>query len=182
MSRIGKKIINIPENVNFEIIGRQIKVKGPKGELFLDIHPRVTVKVENKTISVSKAGNDKLSRSLHGLFRQLIANLIIGVTDGFEKKLELKGIGYRVQAAGDKLNLTLGYSHPIEFKAPKGISFGVEKNIMIIRGIDKQLVGETSAKIRNLRPVEPYKGKGIRYVGEIVIKKVGKAAKAATTA
>jgi large subunit ribosomal protein L6 len=182
MSRIGKKIINIPENVTVEINNHQIKVKGPKGELNLDIHSRIDVKKVEKTITVSKTGNDKTSRSLHGLFRQLIANLITGVANGFEKRLELKGIGYRVQLAGEKLNLSLGYSHPIEFKAPKGIVFAVEKNIIVIKGIDKQLVGETAAKIRNLRPVEPYKGKGLRYVDEIVIKKVGKAAKAATAA
>ncbi len=182
MSRIGKKIITIPDNINVIMENRQIKVKGPKGELSLDLHPRIEIKIENKTIVVNKTGNDKLSRSLHGLFRQLIANLILGVNEGFEKRLELKGIGYRVQAAGDKLNMALGYSHPIEFKAPKGITFSVEKSIIIVKGIDKQLVGETAAKIRNLRPVEPYKGKGIRYVDELVIKKVGKAAKAATAA
>lgn len=177
MSRIGRKPIAIPENVIVDLTNYILKAKGLKGELILNIHRKMKVKIEGKQIIVERTGNDRISRSLHGLCRQLINNVIIGVDTGFEKKLELKGVGYRVQASGDTLNLNLGYSHPSEFKAPQGISFAVQKNIITIMGIDKQLVGQTAAQIRKLRPPEPYKGKGIRYVGELVRRKAGKAAK-----
>jgi len=177
MSRIGRKIIEIPEGVNIEIVQRHLTAKGPKGELALDINPRAKVVIDDQKITVTRKGNDRISRGIHGLTRQLVYNIIVGVKDGFEKKLEIKGVGYRVQLAGTTLNLSLGYSHPTEFKAPSGIVFEVQKNIISVKGIDKQLVGQTAARIRELRPPEPYKGKGIRYVGELIRKKAGKAAK-----
>lgn len=177
MSRIGRKLIEIPESVTVELTDHRLKAKGPKGELFLDVNPRAKVVIENNKITVSRRGNDRISRGIHGLTRQLVYNIIVGVKDGFEKKLEIKGVGYRVQLTGADLNLSLGYSHPVEFKAPSGITFEVQKNFIIVKGIDKQLVGQTAAKIRELRPPEPYKGKGIRYVDELVKKKAGKAAK-----
>lgn len=178
MSRIGKKPIAIPEGVNLEINGEEIKVKGPKGELNLKINPKIRLKKEENQVIIERMGEDKLTRSLHGSTRQLVANMIQGVKDGFEKRLEIKGIGYRVQLAGDKLNLSLGFSHPQEFKAPSGINFSLEKNIIVVKGIDKQMVGQTAAQIRALKPPEPYKGKGIRYLGEEVKTKPGKAVKA----
>lgn len=177
MSRIGRKPIEILDGVSVELTDHHLKATGPKGELSLDVHPRAKVVIADKTVTITRKGNDRISRSIHGLTRQLIYNIILGVKDGFEKKLEIRGVGYKVQAVGADLNFSLGYSHPIEFKAPTGIAFEVQKNTISVKGINKQLVGQTAARIRELRRPEPYKGKGIRYVGELVRKKAGKAAK-----
>jgi large subunit ribosomal protein L6 len=176
MSRIGKLPVVIPVNVAESVV----RVKGPKGELSQAILPLVSVKLEDGKALIERKGDDKPSRSAHGLTRTLIANMVEGVTKGFRKSLEIQGVGYRAAKAGEKLNLSLGYSHPIVFDAPQGISFTVEGTTKIhIDGIDKQRVGQTAAEIRGLRAPEPYKGKGIRYDGEVVRKKLGKAGKAA---
>ncbi len=179
MSKIGRKPIEIPNGVECEIINNTVKTKGPKGELVLEFDSTKTkVTKDNNQIIVERTNNSKPARSLHGLIRQLIENNLIGVEKGFEKKLEVKGVGYRVSLAGNKLNLSLGYSHPIEFPAPEGITFKVEKTIITISGINKQQVGQIAAQIRALRAPEPYKGKGIRYIDEVIKKKAGKSAKA----
>lgn len=178
MSKIGRKPIEIPNGVECEITDKVIKTKGPKGELSLEFDSKIKVKKTDNQIVVERANNSKPARALHGLTRQLIENNIIGVSKGFEKKLEVKGVGYRVSLAGNKLNLSLGYSHPVEFVAPETITFAVEKNVIIVKGINKQLVGQITAQIRKLRPPEPYKGKGIRYIDEVIKKKAGKSAKA----
>jgi len=177
MSRIGKKPINIPESVDVKIEGSQLTVKGPKGELNLDIHPMVKIEQKDGQLEVTiKNPEDKNEKALWGLFGSLVKNMIDGVTEGFEKKLEIVGIGYKAELKGDNLVLNVGYSHPVEFKIPQGITVAIDKNIITITGIDKQLVGEIAANIRKVRKPEPYKGKGIKYVDEIIIKKVGNAA------
>ncbi len=179
MSRIGKKIINIPEGVEIDFQGRTLTVKGPKGFLSCEIHPRINLIRQEHHLQVQRTGNDKFSRSLHGTMRNLIANQVHGVTEGYTKQLELKGVGYRAQTDGHELTLSVGFSHPVVFQAPEGIEFKVDKNTLItVLGIDKQAVGEIAAQIRVTRPPEPYKGKGIRYVGETVRRKLGKATKA----
>jgi len=180
MSRIGKKPINIPEKVEVKIDGEFIIIKGPKGELRQKIHPHVKITMEDKNILI-KVRNPELKedKALWGLFGSLIKNMIMGVTQGFEKKLEINGIGFKAALSGNKLQLNLGFSHPIDFNLPNGISALVDKNVITIGGPDKQLVGETAARIRALKKVEPYKGKGIKYLDEIIRKKAGKAAKAA---
>lgn len=182
MSRIGKKLIMIPDAVMVNIANQDITVKGPRGELSLNVHHKIKVKFDAKEIHVERIGNDKLARSLHGLTRTLIMNMIDGVTKGFEKKLELVGVGYRASIQGSKLTLLVGYSHPVIVEAPAGITFQVQKNIITISGINKEQVGETAAIIRKVRKPEPYKGKGIKYVNEIIRRKPGKTAKAATGA
>lgn len=179
MSRIGKQPVEIPPSVEINILDDQITFKGPKGELALTIHHKICVKKQDNFIIVEKKKDDKFSRSLHGLYRNLIANNIIGITEGFEKKLEVIGVGYRVQLSGEKLVINIGYSHPVEVTPPKNISFKVEKNVITVGGIDKQLVGQVAANIRKIRKPEPYKGKGIRYQGEYIKIKPGKAAKTA---
>lgn len=181
MSRIGKKSIELPEGVKFSTApagkGKiEITVQGPKGELNQLLPQAVDFKVGEKEIEVKL--NPKFSKmnALWGTARAILANMIVGVTEGYEKKLELQGTGYKVNLQGDKLVLDVGYSRSVEMPTPTGIKFGVEKNIITVSGIDKQLVGETAAQIRKVRKVEPYKGKGIRYVGEIVRRKVGKKA------
>jgi len=183
MSRIGKLPIDIPKNVLLDVKTNAaacvVHVKGPKGELSQEILSVVAVKVEESKAIVERRGDDKFSRSAHGLTRTLIANMVEGVTNGFRKSLEIQGVGYRAAKAGVNLSVSLGYSHPVLFEAPAGISFTVEGQTKIhIEGIDKQRVGQTAAEIRDLRPPEPYKGKGIRYQGEVVRKKLGKAGKA----
>ena len=178
MSRIGKKPIVIPEGVSVDIKDGVVTVKGAKGELSYELRPEVSVAKEDGKIEVSVSGNSKSIRAYWGLTRSLISNMIDGVSEGYEKKLELVGVGYRVNTAADGIALTLGYSHPVEFKKPEGVDIIVEDNKSItIKGIDKQLVGQTAAKIRELRKPEPYKGKGIRYSGEEVKTKPGKAGK-----
>jgi large subunit ribosomal protein L6 len=180
MSRIGKLPVDIPGGVSVDVADSVVRVKGPKGELSQHVLPHVAVKVDGAVLTVERKGDAKPARSAHGLTRTLVANMVHGVTKGFRKTLEIQGVGYRVNKAGNDLNFTLGYSHPVTYPAPPGVSFAVEgTNKIHVDGIDKQRVGQVAAEIRNLRPPEPYKGKGIRYEGEVVRKKVGKAGKAA---
>lgn len=180
MSRVGKKPVSVPEGVTIKMEGRTMVVKGPKGELRQEIHPKVKIDQKDGEITVS-VGNpeDKQERAFWGLFRKLIANMVEGVTKGFEKKLEINGIGYRAEIQGKKLVLHVGYSHPVEFDAPEGVDIAVEKNVITVSGIDRQKVGEVAAQVRRIRKPEPYKGKGIKYVDEVIRRKAGKAAKAA---
>ncbi len=182
MSRIGKKVRIIPQGVTVEISGNELIVRGSKGELRQVIHPRVTISVSNGEVSVMVVNpEDKKDRALWGTFSSLIENMIEGVTNGFQKQLEINGVGYKVVLKGEILNLELGFSHPVVFNAPVGVKFAVEKNLITVSGIDKQLVGETAAQIRSLKKPEPYKGKGIKYIDEVVRRKAGKtAAKSAT--
>ncbi|KUM30465.1 50S ribosomal protein L6 [Arthrobacter sp. EpRS66] len=178
MSRIGRLPITVPANVELNIDGQLVAVKGPKGELSITVSAPITVSKDENTLTVVRPNDSREARSLHGLTRTLINNMIIGVTEGYEKKLEIHGTGYRVQAKGADLELALGYSHPVKVAAVDGITYSVEGNNKItVAGIDKQHVGEVAANIRKLRKTEPYKGKGIRYAGEIIRRKVGKAGK-----
>ncbi len=180
MSRIGKKPITIPDGVEISISQGEVVVKNSKGELKVPVAEGVKVEKKDNEIVVSvKDPENKRDRSLWGTTRTIIANMIIGLTQGFEKKLEVNGVGYKVALSGNKLTLHVGYSHPIDFTLPAGISAKVEGNIITLSGIDKQLVGETAAQIRKIRKPEPYKGKGIKYVDEVIRRKAGKAAKAA---
>ena len=177
MSRIGRKPVPVPEAVTVEVGPGRVAVKGPKGELTQSLSPEMTVEQDDGAIVVKRPTDRGEHRALHGLTRSLIANMVEGVTDGFEKKLEIQGVGYRAQLKGKKLELALGYSHPIAVDPPEGIEFEVpQPTEIIVRGIDKQLVGQVAADIRKRRPPEPYKGKGIRYRGEHVLRKVGKRA------
>lgn len=176
MSRIGRKPIDVPVGVEVKMDGNVITVKGPKGTLTREIHPEMTVKLEGKSILVTRPSDEKLHRSLHGLSRTLINNMVIGVTDMFSKNLEINGVGYRAQKQGKKIVFTLGYSHPVEMEEPAGITIDVPApNKLVVKGIDKQLVGEVAANIRKLRPPEVYKGKGIKYEDERIRRKEGKA-------
>lgn len=181
MSRIGNKIINIPEGVEIKIETGRIFIKGPKGELSKVIPEGIEIKEVDKQLIIKRESNDKNVRSLHGLIRALIVDDIIGVKDGYTKKLELVGVGFKAEKKGEGLVFSLGFSHPIEVPAVSGINLRVDKNIVIVEGIDKQLVGEFAAKIKALKPPEPYKGKGIRYVGEYIRRKPGKAGKVGTS-
>jgi large subunit ribosomal protein L6 len=177
MSRIGKQPITVPDGVEITIAPELVKVKGPKGELEERVSRDIGVAQENGEIVVTRSTDRGEHRALHGLTRSLIANMVEGVTSGFEKRLEIQGVGYRAQLQGDKIVLALGYSHPVEVNAPSGIEFEVPQPTRItVRGISKQAVGEVAAIIRKQRPPEPYKGKGIRYEGEYVARKVGKRA------
>ena len=177
MSRIGKQLISIPPGVNVILDGDILTVKGPKGELRVKIHPFVNVNLGGDSISLNIAdAKDKFNKSLWGLFGSLIANMIEGVTKGFEKKLEINGVGMKAMAAGRKLVLNVGFSHPVDYNIPEGINISVAENVITVAGIDKQLVGETAAQIRRIKKVEPYKGKGIKYAGEKFVRKAGKAA------
>ncbi|MBN1528391.1 MAG: 50S ribosomal protein L6 [Thermoleophilaceae bacterium] len=177
MSRIGKQPIPVPSGVEVAIEPDLVRVKGPKGELHERVDKDITVAQENGEIVVTRPTDRGEHRALHGLTRSLIANMVEGVTGGFEKRLEIQGVGYRAQLQGNKLVLALGYSHPVEITAPQGIEFEVPMPTrIVVRGISKQVVGETAANIRKQRPPEPYKGKGIRYEGEYVARKVGKRA------
>jgi large subunit ribosomal protein L6 len=178
MSRIGRLPIPVPSGVEVNIDGSTVAVKGPKGALSHNVASPIVVDQEDGTLTVKRPNDERASRSLHGLTRTLIANLIQGVTEGYSKKLEIVGTGYRVQAKGSSLEFALGYSHSITVDPPEGISFAVEGNTKItVSGIDKQQVGEVAAKIRKLRKPDPYKGKGVRYADEVVRRKVGKAGK-----
>jgi large subunit ribosomal protein L6 len=177
VSRIGKKPIEVPEGVTVEIEPGLVSVKGPKGELSQAVSAEMKVTQANGTLTVERPTDRGEHRALHGLTRSLIANMVEGVTDGYEKRLEIHGVGYRARLSGNALELSVGYSHPVSVTAPEGIEFEVPAPTQIVvRGIDKQLVGEIAARIRRARPPEPYKGKGIRYVGEHVRRKVGKRA------
>lgn len=179
MSRIGLKPIVIPQGVQVEINGNLVMIKGPKGELLRDVHPEMKIVFDNSLLKVERPSEEKKHRSLHGLTRTLLSNMVIGVTKGFSKTLEINGVGYRAIKQGLNLQLTLGYSHPIEVKPLNGIEFEVPvPTRIIIKGIDKQIVGQIAAQIRAYREPEPYKGKGIKYDYEIIRRKVGKAGKA----
>jgi large subunit ribosomal protein L6 len=178
MSRIGRLPIPIPGGVDVTLEGNHITVKGPRGELSRDLAPELRVVQEDGTLRVERPSEDKRSRELHGLTRTLVANMVTGVTTGYRKGLEITGVGYRAQLVGRKLQLNLGYSHPIEIDPPAGISFEVETPIRLaVLGIDKELVGHFAAKVRSTRKPEPYKGKGVRYSGEVIRRKAGKAGK-----
>ena len=184
MSRVGNKPIALPKGVEVKINGSTVSVKGPKGKLEQDIHSELNVDVSSSEVTVKRPNDSRLNKAQHGLARTLISNMIEGVTDGFKRSLQIIGIGYRVQAKGKGLEMALGFSHPVDVEPVDGITFEVEVdnrakiNKLHILGIDKQLVGLVAADIRSIRPPEPYKGKGIRYVDEVVIKKAGKAGKA----
>ena len=176
MSRIGNKPIAVPVGVEVKIDGQKITVKGPKGTL--ERHKNISVEMENNTIKVTRPNNEALNRSLHGLTRTLISNMIEGVEKEYTRELQINGVGYRAQKQGNNLNLTLGYSHPVIFEAPEGITFDVPNpNTIIVKGIDKELVGQTAANIRTKRPPEVYRGKGIKYAEEVIRRKEGKTGK-----
>ena len=178
MSRIGNLPILIPDGVTVEKAGRLVVVKGPKGELNLNLDPKIGVLIDGLNIFVKRKNDQKATKALHGLFRAILANMIKGVTDGWSKTLELVGVGFRAQSSDGNLSLTVGFSHSVEIKALPGIQFEVSDNTKIkILGIDKQLVGQVAAKIRAIKPPEPYKGKGIRYEGEYIRRKAGKTRK-----
>lgn len=179
MSRIGKKPIVIPSGVTVDLTADKVKIKGPKGELVLDLHPNVKVEKTDSEINVKvDKENVKQQRALWGLFRSLINNMVNGVTTGYTKVLEINGVGYKAAVSGKKLVLNLGYSHPIELEVPAGLETKIEKNQLSITGIDKQVVGQFAAVVRDQRPPEPYKGKGIKYLGEVIRRKAGKVVKA----
>ena len=175
MSRVGRKVITIPSGVELKQEGNKITVKGPKGQLEREFSPEITVKVENGEINVTRPNDLPDIRALHGTTRAVLNNMIVGVSQGFEKKLELVGVGYRVQAAGKGLTLSLGFSHPVEIEPVEGITFKVDGNTKIsVEGINKELVGQIAANIRSKRPPEPYKGKGVKYADEQIRRKEGK--------
>jgi large subunit ribosomal protein L6 len=177
MSRIGRKPIPVPDSVTVEVGSGSVAVKGPKGELSQSLSPEMKVEQEDGNVTVARPTDRAEHRALHGLTRSLIANMVEGVTNGYEKRLEIQGVGYRAQLKGRNLELALGYSHPVAIEAPEGIDFEVpQPTEIVVRGIDKQLVGQVAADIRKRRPPEPYKGKGIRYRDEQVLRKVGKRA------
>lgn len=177
MSRIGKQPIAIPAGVIITVDEQAIMVKGPKGELSQFTMPGIDVKVDGDTLSVTRINDEKENRSKHGLMRSLINNMVVGVTQGFEKKLEINGVGYRVALAGTALKMNLGFSHEVVYELPQGIQAKVEQNTITISGISKQMVGQVAAEIRSLKKPEPYKGKGIQYVGERILRKSGKSGK-----
>jgi large subunit ribosomal protein L6 len=174
MSRIGRKPITVPKGVNVALAESGVTVKGPKGELKRPLPGGVSVKVEGGHIDVTRADDSRENRAKHGLVRALLANMVKGVTDGFERRLEINGVGYRAEVAGSKITLALGYSHPVVYELPKTVTAKVEKNIIILNASDRELLGETAAKLRSFRPPEPYKGKGIKYLEEHIRRKVGK--------
>ena len=176
MSRIGKKPIPVPKGVTINIDGNTVKVKGPKGELQRTFHPEMTVSMDKEEVTVGRPSDEPNHRALHGLSRTLLANMVEGVTKGYAKQLEIVGVGYKAETRPYGLQLALGYSHPIEYKAPKGVKLTANTPTAVtIEGADKEAVGQVAAEIRNLRPPEPYKGKGIKYAGEVIRRKAGKA-------
>ncbi len=178
MSRIGKKPIEIPAGVDVQIDGTLITVKGPKGTLSRNVHPNMIVEKDGNTINVSRPNDDKMNRSLHGLTRTLINNMVVGTNEGYKKELEVNGVGYRCEVKGNVLTLKIGYSHDVVMTAPEGITIEVPNpNKVVVSGPDKQVVGQFAANIREKRPPEPYKGKGIKYVDEYIRRKEGKAGK-----
>jgi large subunit ribosomal protein L6 len=176
MSRIGKKPVPLPKNVTATVDGHTVKVKGPKGELARRLHPAMRVAIENETIVVTRPSDEEEHKALHGLTRTLVANMVEGVTKGFQKQLEITGVGYKAEPRPYGLQLALGFSHPVEYRAPAGIKLTApQPTTVLIEGADKEIVGQVAAEIRNLRPPEPYKGKGIKYAGEQIRRKAGKA-------
>ncbi len=174
MSRVGRKPIAIPQGVNITIGKDQVAVKGPKGELKRPVPSGVALKASGTELLVERADDSRDNRSKHGMMRAIVANMVKGVSEGFERRLEINGVGYRAEVAGQKLNMALGFSHPVVFDLPKGVSAKVDKNQVILSGIDREQLGETASKIRDIRPPEPYKGKGIKYLEEVIHRKVGK--------
>jgi large subunit ribosomal protein L6 len=177
MSRIGKLPIQIPAGVTITVDSGTVKVQGPKGNLEQFITPNVTVKVEGSELTVSRNDDTKPAKSEHGLMRALINNMVVGVTKGFEKKLEVNGVGFRVNGGGQSLEMALGFSHPVKFQAPEGVNLAVDKMNITVSGISKQQVGQVAAEIRALKKPEPYKGKGIKYADEVILRKAGKTGK-----
>jgi len=183
MSRIGRKPILLPKGVKVALEGQHVKVEGPRGRLAHSVPGVVTVSLKDGQLHVARNVEHRGARALHGLTRALLANMVQGVSEGFERKLEIVGIGYRAQLQGKNLQLTLGYSHPVLFPLPEGIQAEVDRQVLVtLRGADKALLGQTAARLRSLRKPDPYKGKGVKYVGEVIRRKVGKKAGAATTA
>ena len=177
MSRIGRAPIAVPAGVDVTIAGSNVAVKGPKGQLSMDVHPKMSVALDNGVMTVTRPDDSGPNRSLHGLTRTLISNMVTGVTTGFQKKLEIQGVGYRASKKGSDLEILVGYSHPVVVPPPENIEFEVPvPTQIVVKGIDKQRVGQVAAEIRAIRKPEPYKGKGIRYEGEVVRRKVGKRA------
>ena len=179
MSRVGRQPIPLAQDVKVDVEGRMVTVTGPKGKLAREVvHPGIRIAQEDGSLVVTRSSDEKQQRAMHGLMRTLIANMVTGVSAGFTKTLEIQGVGYRAQKQGNNLHLALGFSHPVEVAPPMGIEFTVEgNNRVLVSGIDKELVGQVAANIRKIRPPEPYKGKGIRYQGEVVRRKAGKAGK-----
>ena len=175
MSRIGRKVLPLPKGVTLAQKPGSISVKGPKGELTKAMPTGVSVKIEGDKLTVLRVDDERQNRAKHGLMRAHLANMVKGVTDGWTRELEINGVGYRAEVAGDTINMALGYSHPVVFKLPKGVTAKVEKNRVTLASADRDLVGQIAAKLRELRPPEPYKGKGVKYVEEVIKKKVGKA-------
>jgi large subunit ribosomal protein L6 len=176
MSRVGKKPIELPKGVTFNASPTGVTVKGPKGQLQMEMHPHVKVATEGNEVVCTRADDSRQARAAHGLMRAHVSNMITGVSTGFQRKLEINGVGYRAEVSGKKLVLQLGYSHPVEFALPEGVTAAVDKNTLTLSAIDKQLLGATAAKVRSFRPPEPYKGKGIKYAEETILRKAGKAA------
>lgn len=174
MSRIGRKPVTIPSGVQVTLKEKKLTVKGPKGELSRLVPELVDIKVDKAQVTFERHGDDGPTRARHGLARALVNNMVEGVTKGFERKLEINGVGYKAEVAGSKLTLALGYSHPVVYELPKGISAKVDKNQLTLTGVDRELLGQTAAKVRSFRPPEPYKGKGIKYLEEFIKRKVGK--------
>jgi len=178
LSRVGRKPVPIPAGVEVTVEGQLVRVKGPRGTLEREFHPDMRISLKDRSLIVERPSDEPFHRALHGLTRVLLANMVTGVTQGFEKSLQLEGVGYRAGKSGNKLVLTVGYSHPVEIEPPPGIDFDVPApNRIVVRGADKELVGQVAARVRAVRPPEPYKGKGIMYVGERIRRKAGKAGK-----
>jgi large subunit ribosomal protein L6 len=175
MSRIGRKVLPLPKGVTLSQKPGTISVKGPKGELSKAMPDGISLKTESDKITVLRADDSRENRAKHGLVRAHLANMVKGVTDGWTRELEINGVGYRAEVAGDTLNMALGFSHPVAFKLPKGVSAKVDKNRIMLSAADRDLLGQTAAKVREIRPPEPYKGKGVKYVEEVIKRKVGKA-------
>jgi len=175
MSRIGRKVLPLPKGVTLSQKPGSISVKGPKGELSKPLPDGISIKAEADKLQVLRADDSRQNRAKHGLVRAHLANMVKGVTEGWNRELEINGVGYRAEVAGDTINMALGYSHPIAFKLPKGVTAKVDKNRVTLSSADRDLVGQTAAKVRELRPPEPYKGKGVKYVEEVIKRKVGKA-------
>lgn len=179
MSRIGKKPVQIPAGVTIQVTQNTVSVKGPKGEIKKTFHPNIKIEVKDQNIVITRKDDEKENKALHGLTRSMLANMVEGVIKGYEKKMEIIGVGYRAQVNKNKITLTLGFSHPVEYTAPEGIEFEIDKenkNLLTVRGIDNQIVGEVAAKVRSFKKPEPYKGKGIKYQDEQITRKAGKAA------
>jgi large subunit ribosomal protein L6 len=175
MSRIGRKVLPLPKGVTLSQKAGAFSVKGPKGELSKALPAGISIKAEVDKLHVLRADDSRENRAKHGLIRAHLANMVKGVTDGWNRELEINGVGYRAEVAGDTINMALGYSHPVAFKLPKGVTAKVDKNRVTLSSADRDLVGQTAAKVRELRPPEPYKGKGVKYVEEVIKRKVGKA-------